>query len=77
MVTHGCTGLAQSYDLGVGGGIGVADVAILAAADDASLAYDHRSHGDFSGFECALRRAQSFLHPQFVGSGRRSIGVGR
>jgi hypothetical protein len=67
MVTDGCTGLAQGNDLGMGGGIEVGDVAIPSAADDAALAYNHGADWNFSGFERALGRAQSLLHPEFVG----------
>jgi hypothetical protein len=50
----------------VGGGIGAGDVAVAAAADDAISAHDHCAYRNFAGFECALRGAESFLHPEFV-----------
>ena len=66
MVTEGCTGLAQSDDLSVGGGIEVRDVAIPSAAHHAAFAYHDGSHRNLSGFESALGRAERLFHPQFV-----------
>jgi hypothetical protein len=77
VVTDGCTGLTQRDDFGVGGGIVVADIAVPAASDNSSVAYDHRSYRDFAGFEGALRGAQGFFHPEFVGGRRWSLAVGR
>ena len=78
MVTNGRTGFAQRDDLGVGGRIGVGDVAIPSAAYDLAVADHDRADRDFSSFECALGAAQGFLHPEFVGCrvvGRRSWDV--
>jgi hypothetical protein len=66
MVTNGGTGFAQRDYLGVGGGIVVGDVAIPSAAYNSAVAYDHRAHRDFSGFERALGAAEGFFHPEFV-----------
>ena len=40
---------AYSYDLGVGGRIGVGDNAVAAGGDDLAVAYDDRADGDFAG----------------------------
>jgi hypothetical protein len=66
MVTNGCSRLAQGDDLGMRRGIGVGDVAVPSAADDAFAAHDHCSDRDLARFESALRGSQSLLHPQFV-----------
>jgi hypothetical protein len=77
VVTHGSTGLAQSYDLGVGGGIGVSDVAVPSASYDAAVAYYDRAHRNLSTFQSALGAAQGFFHPDFVGAEfvRRDLGT--
>src|ERR1700730_16483689 len=69
VVTNGDTGFAQRYDLGVGCGIAVDDVAIPSASHDLALAHPHRAHRDFSRLKSALRAAQGLLHPDLVGSG--------
>ena len=61
------SGLTQGDDFGVGGGIVIGQVAVPATSEDAALTDDDGSDGDFSGFEGALGRAQSLLHPEFVG----------
>jgi len=55
----------------VRGGVGIGDVAVPAAAHDASVADDDGAYRDLAGFEGALGRAQGFFHPQFVGGGGR------
>jgi hypothetical protein len=77
MIPYGCARLAQGNDLGMGRRIALGDVAIPAAADDASLAHDYGSDGDFAGFECALRGAESFFHPQFIWGGCWLLVAGR
>jgi hypothetical protein len=57
MVTQVCTGFAQGYNFGMGRGVGVGEVAIPAAADDALPAYDHSAYRNFAGFEGALGAA--------------------
>ena len=74
MVTDGCTGFAQRDDLGVGGRIGLGDVAVPSAADDLVVAYYDRADRNFPGFQRALGAAQGFFHPEFVGCG---VGGGR
>src|ERR1700689_1104402 len=57
MIADDGAGLAQGHDLGMGRGIAGSDVAVPAAADDFSVAYDDRADGHFAGFERALRCA--------------------
>ena len=66
MVAEGGTGFAQGDDLGMGGGIGVGEIAVAAASDDFAVANDHRADRNFTRFKRALGRAQSFLHEEFV-----------
>jgi hypothetical protein len=68
IVTQVLTRLAQGDNLGMGGGIVVNNVAVGAAADDASLMHDDGTDRDFSGFEGALGRAKRLFHPEFVGA---------
>jgi hypothetical protein len=70
MIAESCSGRAQRDDFGVRRGIGIGDVAIPSAANDAISAHDYRSDGNFSGFERALCGAERFLHPEFVGTVR-------
>jgi NADH-quinone oxidoreductase subunit I len=81
MVTHGGTSCAQDNDFGVGGGVGVGEVAVPAAGDDFAITNDDGAHGHFTGFERTLGGAESFFHPQFVGGqpvvGRSSLVVRR
>src|SRR3984957_6978208 len=67
VVTNGCTRLAQRNNLSVRGWVGVRDIAIPSPANDAAPMHDHRSDGNFAGFERALSAAQSLFHPEFVG----------
>lgn len=67
VVTEVLTGFAEGNDFGVSGRVVVGEVAIPAAPDDAIAVHDDGSHGDFASLECALGRAQSLLHPEFVG----------
>ena len=77
VVTKIATGLAESQDLGMRGGIVVGNVAIPTAADDTSVAHDDCADRHFSHFERALRRPQGFFHPEFVrGSGQWSVANG-
>jgi hypothetical protein len=48
VVTYRGTGLAQGDDLGVGGGIGIDEVAVPASSYDLSAAHDDGAHGNFS-----------------------------
>src|ERR1700687_2320564 len=76
MVTDRSTCFAQGNALGVGGRIGVGDVAIEAASNDLALVDHDRTDGDFSRLKRTPRGAQGFLHPEFVGlklAGSRSI----
>ncbi len=68
VITEGCTGFAQSDDLGVGGGVGVRDVAVPAAAYDFSVADHDRTDGNLAHFQSPMGTTQSFFHPDFVGA---------
>jgi hypothetical protein len=67
MVTEGDTGFAQRNDLGMCRGIAISNVAVPSPADNLSIVHDDCADRNFSGLECALGTAQSFLHPEFVG----------
>ena len=58
VVCEGEAGFAEGYDLGVGGGVAVAEDSVLAAADDFVVVDDDCAYGDFAcGFGGAgLRR---------------------
>jgi hypothetical protein len=68
MVTESCTGFAQGDYLGVGGGIGVANVAVAAPANDLSAAHNDCAYGDFSRSQRPLSGSESFFHEKFVGA---------
>ena len=73
----GGTGLAQGDDLGVGGGIGIGEVAVAAASDDFAFVNYYRADRDFAGFQSALGGAESFFHEEFVGVGRLGMSFRR
>ena len=75
MVTDDCTRLAQGDDLCVCGRIIVGLVAVRPPGNDTAVADDYCTHGHFSDFQRALRRAQSLLHEEFIGlvAGLRSV----
>ncbi len=77
MVTNGCTRFSESSDLGMGGGVGVVDIAVPSAADDLSVANDDCANRSFSEFQSALGASQRFLHPEFIGGGSlaRPLGI--
>jgi hypothetical protein len=50
----------------MGCGIGVGQVAIVAATDDFAAANYHGADRDFARFQCALGGAESLLHEQFI-----------
>src|SRR5258708_8694143 len=77
MVRDDGGGRAECYDVGVGGGVVIGDVAVPSAGYYFSVAHDDGAYGDFTGFQRALGGAEGFLHPEFVGSGRWSGVVGR
>jgi hypothetical protein len=82
VVSDGGSSFAQGHDFGVGGWIGIGDIAIPSAADNAAIAHDDRTHGNLSRLKRALGAAESFLHPEFVGGGlgagfyRRGVACG-
>jgi hypothetical protein len=67
MVAESGTGFAQRDHFGVRCGVAFTDVAIPSAANDTPVDNDYRADGNFSGFESALRAAESFFHPEFIG----------
>ena len=66
MVADGRACLAQGQDFGVGGGVMVDNVAIVAAAYYFAIADDYGADGDLSCLEGALGAAKRFLHVEFV-----------
>ena len=71
VVTDGGTGFAEGYDLGVGGGIGISNIAIPAPPHNAVAANHDRACRNLSGLQCALGGAERFFHPEFVGRTRQ------
>jgi hypothetical protein len=59
--------LAQGDDFGVGGWIGVGQVAVESASDYFPFVHDNRAYRHFSDVERSLSGPQRFLHPEFVG----------
>ena len=76
VVTNGCTGLAQGNDLGMGAGVGVCEIAVPAAAHNLTVIYHDRAYWHLPGIQRSLGGAESFLHPEFVGVGRRLFALG-
>ena len=66
MVTNGCTSLAHRDDFGVGGRIGIRDVAIPSPADDGPVADNDCTYRDFFHFQSALGATEGLFHPEFV-----------
>src|SRR5258708_26546635 len=77
MVTDDCARLVEWWGLGVGRRVVIGDVGVPSAGYYLSVAHDDGAYGDFTGFQRALGGAEGFLHPEFVGSGRWSLVVGR
>ena len=69
IVADGLPGFAQGKNLGVRRGIVGAERAIASPAYDAPVANDDSSDGHLAQRKRALRLAQSFFHPEFVGVG--------
>jgi hypothetical protein len=67
VITEVSSGFAQCHNFGVGGGIGVGEIAIPTPPNDAVFADDHGSDGHFVRVEGALGAEQGLLHPKFVG----------
>lgn len=66
VIAEGRSGLAQGDDFGVGGGIGVGQVAVESTTDDLALMNNYGADRHFAYFERSLRSPQGLLHPQFV-----------
>lgn len=60
------SGFAQGDDLGVAAGIVCGGDLIPSAADDAAIADDHGSYGDFASYFGPMGQAERLLHPEFV-----------
>jgi len=69
-------GLTEGDDLGVGGGVGVAEDAGLAAADDLILVDDDGADGDFAADFGGLGFGDGGSEVKFVGFGLRVEGIG-
>lgn len=67
VIANGGAGLAQCQNFGVGGWIGVGQVAVESASDDFPFMHDNRAYRHFSDVERSLSGPQRLLHPQFVG----------
>jgi len=76
MVAKGCCGFPQSHEFGMCGGIGVANVAIEAAANDLTLANDYGADGNFIDLERTLSGSNSLLHPELVACSMAAVGRG-
>ena len=74
IVATGLSGFSKCKYLGVCRWIVAGERAITSAANDTTFAHDDRSDGNLSQRESALRFAQSFFHPEFVGVGH--VGEG-
>lgn len=69
VVAENASGLAQSDDLRMRGGVGVGDVAVAATGHDLAFADHDGADWHFAHFERAARRAERFLHPKLIGGG--------
>ncbi len=67
MIADGGACLTQSDDFGMGGGVGIGDIAVPAPSDGASAADYDCADRNFAGFEGSRSSAQRFLHPELVG----------
>src|SRR5215469_2679461 len=72
---NGCR-FPQSDDFGMGGGIGVANVAIEAAGNYLALANDYCTDGNFVDFQRALSGPNGLMHPELVARSLAAIGRG-
>jgi hypothetical protein len=59
-------GLAEGNNFGVGGGVGVGDIAIPASTYDLAGMHDHCADWNFARFQRSLCGAESLFHPEFV-----------
>ncbi len=59
IVFEGEAGFAEGYDLGVGGGVGVAEDSVLAAGDDFVFVDDDCAYGDFAAASAAWASAMA------------------
>lgn len=76
VIAEDSSSLAQGEDFGVRGGVGGGDVTVPAATNDASVADHDSADRNLAGFQRALSRAESFLHPKFIGGGGRVVAGG-
>ena len=71
VITEVSSSFAQGDHFGMRGGIVVGDIAIPSASHDLARLHHDRAYGHFSSFKGALRAAEGFFHPQFVGRRQR------
>src|SRR5207302_1663251 len=76
VVTYRSTSFAQRKDLRMSTRVGVGDVPVPSAPNNLSVAHDYSTDGDLPGFQSALRRAHSLLHPEFIRSSCRLLAAG-
>jgi hypothetical protein len=67
VITEVSSRFAQRHDFGMGGRIGIGEIAIPSSPKDAPFADNHCSHGHLVGVEGSLGATQGLLHPKFVG----------
>ena len=72
MVPDGPSGFAQGQDLRMSSWIVIRDIAVSGARDQLVLKKDHGSDRYFAERLGPARLAQSFFHPEFVGTSRHA-----
>ncbi len=78
VVTDVSSRLAQGHNLSMRRWIVVGEVAIPSSSHQLLGTHHDCSHRHFARFQCALRTAEGFFHPQLVGAarvGRRLAGT--
>jgi NADH-quinone oxidoreductase subunit I len=75
MVTEVCTRLPQGNNFRVRARIRISQVPIPSPPNNFTIANYDRPHRHFSRFERPLGRAQSLLHPEFIGGSRSWVLV--
>jgi hypothetical protein len=71
------TRLAKGNNFGMGGRVGVREVAIPASTYDLASMHDHCADWNFARFQRSLCGADSLFHPEFVRDRGWSFFVGR
>ncbi len=70
-------GLAKGNNFGVGGGVGVDEIAIPASTYDLAGMHDHCADWNVARFQRSSCGAESLFHPEFVGDTCWSFVFGR